>query len=69
MKNTWILDVLADLRTFAHNNELGKLAEHLDDARLVAAAELASLGEGTIAHDRRPAGPPGVHIGAPRRGL
>lgn len=45
MQNEWILDVLTDLRTFAHLNGLSVLAEYLDDTRLVAATELASAGE------------------------
>lgn len=51
MQNEWILDVLADLKTFAENNGLNALAEHLDDTRLVAVAELALTGEGTRKHD------------------
>ncbi len=43
--NDWILDVLADLKTFASANGLGKLAEQLDDTTLVAAAEIASQKE------------------------
>ena len=43
MKNEWILDVLSDLRSYAVSNQLDVLAEQLDDARLVAAAELANL--------------------------
>ncbi|RKF16108.1 hypothetical protein D6850_00620 [Roseovarius spongiae] len=68
MQNTWILDVLADLKTFAQNNNLGALAEYLDDTSLVAAAELASLGEGSSGHDRRSAGALGCHFGTPRGG-
>ena len=47
MANDWIIDVLADLRRFAGSNGLDALAEQLDDATLVAAAELASRGECT----------------------
>ncbi|QBF33620.1 hypothetical protein CFI11_20730 [Thalassococcus sp. S3] len=43
MQHDWILDVLADLNTFAKANGLGALAEQLDDAKLVAATEIASL--------------------------
>ena len=46
MQNEWILDVLADLKTFAQQNGMGVLAEQLDDTQLVAASELASTGEG-----------------------
>lgn len=41
-KNNWILDVLADLKTFASANGLSTLAEQLDDTRLIAAVEIAS---------------------------
>lgn len=40
--NDWILDVLADLKSFASANGLGALAEQLDDTKLIAAAEIAS---------------------------
>ena len=55
MQNEWILDVLTDLRTFAHQNGLAVLAEHLDDTRLVAAAELTLNAEGTRPHECTPA--------------
>lgn len=42
MSNNWILDVLADLKSFALRNELLLLAEQLDDTTLVAATEIAS---------------------------
>lgn len=42
MANDWILDVLADLRAFASLNEMPRFAEHLDDATLAAAAEIAA---------------------------
>ena len=63
MKNEWILDVLADLKTFATQNGLGLLAEHLDDTRLVAAAELASTGEGRCGDERGPAQAAGRNFG------
>jgi len=66
MHNEWILDVLADLRTFAQKNGLGVLAEQLDDTSLIAASELASTGEGISAHDTCPAnavGQPFEHAG------
>ena len=46
MQNEWILDVLADLKRFAHQNGMSVLAEQLDDTRLLAATELALTGEG-----------------------
>lgn len=42
VNNDWILDVLADLKSFAAANGLPALAEQIDDTTLVAAAELAS---------------------------
>ena len=39
----WILDVLSDLNAFASANGLTALAEQLDDTRLIAAAEIASM--------------------------
>lgn len=42
MKNDWIIDVLTDLRAFADKNGLSELARQLDEAALVAAAEIAS---------------------------
>ena len=46
MNNDWILDVLADLKTFSQANGLKALVEQLEDTALVAAAELASNEEG-----------------------
>ena len=42
-QNEWILDVLSDLTAFAVANGLTALAEQLDDTKLIAAAEIASL--------------------------
>lgn len=42
MGDEWILDVLTDLKAYAQKNGMAVLAEQLDDARLVAAAELAT---------------------------
>lgn len=41
MTQDWIMDVLADLRSFAVQNEMKSLAEQLDDTLLVAASEIA----------------------------
>ncbi len=43
--NDWILDVLADLKSFALANDLGTLAEQLDDTTLIATVEIASKAE------------------------
>jgi|Cruoilmetagenom7_1024161.scaffolds.fasta_scaffold00120_41 hypothetical protein len=45
MRNDWIMDVLADLRSFAASNDLPLLAEQLDDTALVAVAELNARNE------------------------
>lgn len=45
MRSDWILDVLADLKTFALSVELPALAEQLDDTALVAMAEIAAREE------------------------
>lgn len=45
MRDKWILDVLADLATFARQNGMAALAEHLDDTKHLAAAELALKSE------------------------
>lgn len=41
MGNEWIIDVLADLHSFADQNEMPLLCARLDDAMLVAAVEVA----------------------------
>ena len=43
MAHDWILDVLADLKTYANKNGLSALAGELDDATLIAATEIASV--------------------------
>ena len=45
MANDWIIDVLADLRTYAATNGLTALAGQLDDATLIAATEIASTND------------------------
>jgi hypothetical protein len=42
MPNDWIIDVLADLKAFANLNGLTATAAQLEDASLVALAELSS---------------------------
>lgn len=41
MSQHWMVDTLADLRQFARKNSMNQLAEHLDDAIIVAARETA----------------------------
>lgn len=55
MDNGWILDVLADLRTFARRNGLPALAGQLDDTLLLATAEITSTRQGKPGHERGPA--------------
>lgn len=44
MRQDWVLDVLTDLKSFAQQNGMFTLAEHLDDTLIVAAAEIAAHG-------------------------
>ncbi len=46
MSNIWVLDILKDLRTFASQNGLSRLAEQLDDTLLVAAEEIKAHNKG-----------------------
>jgi len=46
MTNEWMIDVLADLRNFAAKQAMLELAEHLDDAILVATVEIRDHGKG-----------------------
>ena len=48
MTNEWMIDVLADLRAFAAKRAMLDLAEHLDDAILVAAVEIREHGRGRV---------------------
>ncbi len=55
MPNDWIIDVLADLRSYAEMNGLAATAASLEDATLVALAEAGSFqargrsGDGSVA--------------------
>lgn len=42
MAHDWILDVIADLKTYANKNGLSALADELGEASLIAATEIAS---------------------------
>ena len=46
MHNDWIIDVLADVKTFARANGLPLLAAQLDETALVAAVELSAQAKG-----------------------
>ncbi|HCQ64849.1 MAG TPA: hypothetical protein DIU07_06630 [Rhodobacteraceae bacterium] len=43
MRRDWIIDVLADLKAFAEHNGMDATAAGLEDAALVAVAEISSL--------------------------
>lgn len=47
MGRNWIIDVIADLQTFAQRNELPLLADELLKAKTVASVEIGTIGEGT----------------------
>ncbi|WP_192808363.1 hypothetical protein [Oceanicola granulosus] len=42
MNNKWILDVLADLKAFADENDLGELSKQLELTSSIAAAEIGA---------------------------
>lgn len=46
MGHKWIIDVLADLKSFAQENDLVRLAADLERTTNVAAAEIASVSTG-----------------------
>ncbi|MEM8980822.1 MAG: hypothetical protein AAGD04_15150 [Pseudomonadota bacterium] len=48
MTHDWIIDVLADLKLFARANAMPDLAEHLEDAAMVATRELAVVGAASV---------------------
>ena len=56
MRREWIIDVLADLRAFAEHNGMDATAAGLEDAALVAVAEISSLayGRGPVEAERIP---------------
>lgn len=55
MSQEWMIDVLSDLRSFAHKNGLMGLAEQLEDTILVAANDLKlkKAGEDVAANNTR----------------
>lgn len=72
MSEAWICEMLASIRDIARDSGMARLAEHMDDAMLVAASEFhESLALGTngigYAHERssaedlREATRPAVH--------
>ena len=63
----WILDVLADLKSFAEANGLSLLAEQLDDTALIAATEIASVGDMGCAEQNGGQNRVGSHAGGTGR--
>ena len=63
MQSDWILDVLADLKTFAHAHGMPALAEQLDDTAIVAMAEIAAAKEARHGQFRDGKAAVGIHIG------
>lgn len=54
MSEAWVLDYLGEVRDAARARGLFRLAEHLDDAVLIAASEYheaQQCGEARLAHD------------------
>lgn len=48
MRREWIIDVLADLKAFAEHNGMDATAAGLEDAALVALAEISSLSRSSV---------------------
>ncbi|WP_162798130.1 hypothetical protein SuNHUV7_18700 (plasmid) [Pseudoseohaeicola sp. NH-UV-7] len=69
MRNDWILDVLADLQSFARKNGMDALAEQLGDTKIIAAAEVMSLDEKAYArcNEQNSSGADTGNTGASRR--
>ncbi len=63
MQHEWILDVIADLRSFARQNDLMDLASQMDTAWVMASAEIASLPTSTGEEHHGDAPSPEGHIG------
>lgn len=68
MGRDWIIDVLADLRSFARDNDLPMLTAQLEEAGLVAEVEIASHRETSRLHVRGDPDPVlGIPAAMPRR--
>lgn len=57
MRYDWVLDVLTDLKAFAHANGLSALADHLDETLSVATAEIALRRGDPAGEEAGPSGP------------
>lgn len=57
MKHDWMIDVLADLRTYALNHNMSNLSEHLEDSIMIAASDMTASEQGIVIEaDDRSAG-------------
>lgn len=50
MRHDWIFDVLSDLKAYALQNNLPALAAKVDEALILAKAEIEAEGEGGAGH-------------------
>ncbi len=57
MGHDWIIDVLADVRSFARQNDMPLLSAQLDDAILAASVEVVKK-NGSLTHWHDPAATP-----------
>jgi hypothetical protein len=48
MAQDWMIDILTDIRQYAQKNAMLELAEHLDDAIIVAAHEIRAAAESRV---------------------
>jgi len=65
MSEVWVLEQLRSVRDIARSNAMYRLAEHLDDAMLLAASEFHEVHEGSeaAACNDRAFGKPDFRIG------
>jgi len=65
MSEVWVLEQLKSVRDIARSNAMYRLAEHLDDAMLLAASEFHDMRDavGTAAYNDRAFGKPDFRIG------
>lgn len=52
MAQDWMIDILTDIRQYAQKNAMLDLAEHLDDAIIVAASEIRAASVSTDTTER-----------------
>lgn len=64
MRREWIIDVLADLKAFAEHNGMDATAASLEDAALVAIAEISSHADPRAMVEARVSRPEDRQLGA-----